>query len=85
MFVETVVLIGSGNSEHTSCITDISRDSVDTLYVAKAEKILGIADKIILMNNGKIVKIGKKSEVMSDLDFDNSCPIIGGYRNEWFR
>lgn len=44
MFVETVVLIGSGNSEHTSCITDISRDSVDTLYVAKAEKILGIAE-----------------------------------------
>ena len=38
--------------------------------------------KIILMNNGKIIKIGKKSEVMSDLDFDNSCPVIGGYRNE---
>lgn len=53
-----------------------------TLIISHQEKILSIADKIILMKNGKIVKIGKKSEVMKDLDFDNSCPMIGGYRNE---
>ncbi len=53
-----------------------------TLIISHQEKILSIADKIILMKNGKIVKIGKKSEVMKDLDFDNSCPVIGGYRNE---
>jgi hypothetical protein len=29
--------------------------------------------------------MGKKSEVMKDLNFDNSCPVIGGYKNEWFR
>ena len=53
-----------------------------TLIISHQEKILGIADKIILMKNGKIVKIGKKSEVMRDLDFNSSCPVIGGYRNE---
>lgn len=53
-----------------------------TLIISHQEKILSIADKIILMKNGKIVKIGKKSEIMKDLDFDNSCPVIGGYRNE---
>lgn len=53
-----------------------------TLIISHQEKILSIADKIILMKNGKIVKVGKKSEVMKDLDFDNSCPVIGGYRNE---
>ena len=53
-----------------------------TLIISHQEKILGIADKIILMKNGKIVKIGKKSEVMKDLDFDSSCPVIGGYKNE---
>jgi hypothetical protein len=29
--------------------------------------------------------MGKRAEVMEDLDFDNSCPVIGGYKNEWFR
>ena len=53
-----------------------------TLIISHQEKILSIADKIILMKNGNIVKIGKKSEVMKDLDFDNSCPVIGGYINE---
>ena len=53
-----------------------------TLIISHQEKILGIADKIILMKNGKIVKIGKKSEMMKSLDFDSSCPIIGGYKNE---
>ena len=53
-----------------------------TLIISHQEKILSIADKIILMKNGKIIKIGKKSEVMKDLDFENSCPVIGGYRNE---
>lgn len=53
-----------------------------TLIISHQEKILSIADKIILMKNGKIIKIGKKSEVMKDLDFENSCPMIGGYRNE---
>ena len=53
-----------------------------TLIISHQEKILSIADKIILMKNGNIVKIGKKSEVMKDLDFNNSCPVIGGYKNE---
>ena len=53
-----------------------------TLIISHQEKILGIADRIILMKNGKIEKIGKKSEVMKDLDFNGSCPVIGGYRNE---
>ena len=53
-----------------------------TLIISHQDKILGIADKIILMKNGKIVKIGKKSEVMRDLDFNSSCSVIGGYRNE---
>jgi Fe-S cluster assembly ATP-binding protein len=53
-----------------------------TLIISHQEKILSIADKIILMKNGKIVKMGKRAEVMEDLDFDNSCPVIGGYKNE---
>ena len=56
-----------------------------TLIISHQEKILSIADSIILMKNGKIVNMGKKSEVMKDLNFDNSCPVIGGYKNEWFR
>ena len=53
-----------------------------TLIISHQEKILSIADSIILMKNGKIVNMGKKSEVMKDLNFDNSCPVIGGYKNE---
>ena len=53
-----------------------------TLIISHQEKILSIADKIILMKNGKITKVGKKSQIMKDLDFESSCPVIGGYTNE---
>jgi Fe-S cluster assembly ATP-binding protein len=55
---------------------------LNMIVISHQEKILSIADSIILMKNGKIVNMGKKSEVMKDLNFDNSCPVIGGYKNE---
>lgn len=37
------------------------------LLISHQEKMLNIADKIILLNNGKIEKIGKKEEVMKSI------------------
>lgn len=44
-----------------------------TLIISHQERILNIADKIILMKNGKIEKIGNKEEVMNSVIKDSSC------------
>ena len=38
-----------------------------TLIISHQERILNIADEIVLLNNGHIEKIGKKEEVMSSI------------------
>lgn len=53
-----------------------------TIIISHQEKILSIADQIVLMNNGKIIKTGKKKDMLKDLDFETSCPIIGGSKDE---
>lgn len=44
-----------------------------TLIISHQEKILNIADKIVLMKNGKIEKIGNKEEVMNSVIKDSIC------------
>lgn len=53
------------------------------LIISHQEKILNIADEIILLNNGKIEKIGKKSEVMESImkTEKKGCCKIGGNNN----
>ena len=43
-----------------------------TLIISHQEKLFKIADKIILMNNGKILGIGNKDEMKSFLDGDTN-------------
>lgn len=53
------------------------------LIISHQEKILNIADEIILLNNGKIEKIGKKDEVMDSImkTEKKGCCRIGGNNN----
>ena len=44
-----------------------------TLIISHQERILNIADKIVLMKNGKIEKIGNKEEVMNSVIKDSIC------------
>lgn len=53
------------------------------LIISHQEKILNIADEIILLNSGKIEKIGKKDEVMDSImkTEKKGCCKIGGNNN----
>lgn len=53
------------------------------LIISHQEKILNIADEIILLNSGKIEKIGKKDEVMDSImkTEKKGCCRIGGNNN----
>lgn len=54
-----------------------------TLIISHQERILNIADKIILMNSGKIEKIGDKNELMKIVLEDKiKCCKLGGTENE---
>ncbi len=44
-----------------------------TLIISHQERILNIADEVILMKNGKIEKIGKSSEILKQDLCKNSC------------
>lgn len=54
-----------------------------TLIISHQEKILNIADEIVLLNNGHIEKIGKKEEVMSSIlkTEKSDCCKLGGESN----
>lgn len=54
-----------------------------TLIISHQERILNIADEIVLLNNGHIEKIGKKEEVMSSIlkTEKSDCCKIGGESN----
>lgn len=55
-----------------------------TLIISHQERILNIADEIVLLNNGHIEKIGKKEEVMSSIlkTEKSDCCKLGGKNNE---
>lgn len=54
-----------------------------TLIISHQERILNIADEIVLLNNGHIEKIGKKEEVMSSIlkTEKSNCCKLGGESN----
>lgn len=53
------------------------------LIISHQERILNIADEIILLNNGKIEKIGKKEEIMESIlkAEQTGCCKLGGNAN----
>jgi len=54
------------------------------LIISHQERILNIADEIILLNNGKIEKKGKKEEIMSNIlkqETAGFCAKLGGETN----
>ena len=46
-----------------------------TLIISHQEKILNIADKVILMENGKVSKVGKKDEISKSILNAGCCKI----------
>ena len=53
-----------------------------TLIISHQERILNIADKLILMNSGKIENIGTKDELFDKVVKDKVCCKLGGIDNE---
>ena len=53
-----------------------------TLIISHQERILNIADELILMNSGKIKNIGTKEELFDKVVKDKVCCKIGGTDNE---
>ncbi len=45
-----------------------------TLVISHQEKILSIADEIILMNEGKIIKMAQKENILKDILKEDKCP-----------
>lgn len=60
------------------------RNLVDgtTLIISHQERILNIADKVILLNAGKIEKIGSKSELFKEVPPVHGCCKLGGALDE---
>ncbi|NLC88334.1 MAG: ATP-binding cassette domain-containing protein [Clostridiaceae bacterium] len=52
-----------------------------TLIISHQERILNIADQLILMKDGKIQKIGKKEEVLGQVINKPLCCKLGGENN----
>lgn len=53
-----------------------------TLIISHQERILNIADQLILMNSGKIENVGAKEELFDKVVKDKVCCKIGGTDNE---
>ena len=53
-----------------------------TLIISHQERILNIADELILMNSGKIESIGTKEELFDKVVKDKVCCKLGGTDNE---
>lgn len=49
-----------------------------TIIISHQERILNIADKIILLNNGKIEKMGEASQIVGTILAKSSCCKLGG-------
>ncbi len=53
-----------------------------TLIISHQERILNIADQLVLMNSGKIERVGTKEELFDKVVKDKVCCKIGGADNE---
>ena len=53
-----------------------------TLIISHQERILNIADELIIMNSGKIENIGTKEELFDKVVKDKVCCKLGGTDNE---
>jgi len=53
-----------------------------TLIISHQERILNIADELIVMNSGKIENMGTKDELFNKVVKDKVCCKIGGTDNE---
>ena len=53
-----------------------------TLIISHQERILNIADQLVLMNSGKIENVGTKEELFDKVVKDKVCCKIGGTDNE---
>ena len=49
-----------------------------TIIISHQERILNIADKIILLNNGEVEKIGESKELMGNILSKANCCRLGG-------
>ena len=53
------------------------REKGTTIIISHQEKILNMADEIILMNDGRIIDLGKKEEMINTLISSNKCCMRG--------
>ena len=49
-----------------------------TIIISHQERILNIADKIILLNEGKIDKVGEAKEIVGTILAKSNCCKLGG-------
>ena len=54
--------------------------SSTTLIITHQERILNIADKIILIKNGKVDYFGERKNIIDNIC--SACPIEGGCNHE---
>lgn len=53
-----------------------------TIIISHQERILNIADKVVLLSNGTVSKIGSKNEIVKSFPGTNTCCKLGGTDNE---
>ncbi len=53
-----------------------------TIIISHQERILNIADKVILLNSGKVEKVGNKADFLSQIPNVHNCCKLGGVVNE---
>jgi len=53
-----------------------------TIIISHQERILNIADRIILLNGGKVEKIEQKTDFLKQIPSNHGCCKLGGVENE---
>lgn len=58
----------------------IQERNVATMIISHQERLISIADKVILLSNGKVIKIDTPSNILADIRAEAKCNGISGRR-----
>ena len=58
----------------------IQERNVATMIISHQERLISIADKVILLSNGKVIKIDTLSNILADIRAEAKCNGISGRR-----
>ena len=58
---------GRNTTANIDIVTKPDKDGIDIIIISHQERILNIADKIVVLANGQVTQVGSKDEVLPAL------------------